>query len=105
MSCGPAYVLAWSLAEGDVLPGGTAVVSVQRDPARGVASVATDDGTRHRYGREDRVMVARRGVADAMVRPGWRVGAFVAAARTGRWRPTDAPAALGTVWLAGGRRG
>jgi hypothetical protein len=106
VSSGPACVLAWSLAEGDVLPGGAAVVSVQRDPARGVASVATDDGIRHRYDRQDRVVVARRSVADAVTRPRWRIGVFVIAARTGRWCTSAAgtPAAAGSFDWPGFRR-
>jgi hypothetical protein len=77
-------VLAWSLAEGDLLPGGETVISVLREPVTGLVSVACDDGTRRRLSREDRVIVARRAVPDAVVRPGWRIGAFVAAARARR---------------------
>jgi hypothetical protein len=98
--------LAWSLGEGDLLPGGVRVVSVQRDPVRGVASVGTPDGMR-RFGREDRVVVACRAGMDGVSRRGWRLGVFVTAARNGRYGPgsTAAAAPAGSVWWGGGRRG
>jgi hypothetical protein len=69
----PVCVLAWSLAEGDVFPGGEMVVLVERQPAAGVLEVLSDDGTRRRLGREDRVVLVRRLV--------WRVPRFVAGLR------------------------
>jgi hypothetical protein len=66
----PVCVLAWSLAEGDVFPGGEMVVLVERQPAAGVLEVLSDDGTRRRLGHDDRVVVIRRLV--------WRVPRFVA---------------------------
>jgi hypothetical protein len=85
---GPTCVLAWSLAEGDVLPGGETVLAVQRNPVSGLVSLTADDGSYRRFGRDDRVVVARRGLADAVAdsagRPGWRVAAFVASVRRGR---------------------
>jgi hypothetical protein len=76
VSGGPVCVLAWSLVEGDVLPGGEMVVSVQREPVGGVVMLATDDGGRRVLGRDDRVVVVRR--------PVWRVRRFIAAVLPGR---------------------
>jgi hypothetical protein len=69
-------VLAWSLDEGDVLPGGEMVMVVQREPVTGLVTVATDDGGRRLLGRDDRVMVVKR--------PVWRVRRFIAAILPGR---------------------
>ena len=66
----PMCVPAWSLAEGDLFPGGEMVLLVQREPTTGVVDVLSDDGSRRRLGREDRVMLKRR--------PTWRVPRFVA---------------------------
>jgi hypothetical protein len=66
----PMCVLAWSLAEGDLFPGGEMVLLVRREPATGVVDVFSDDGSRRQLGREDRVMLTRR--------PTWRVPRFAA---------------------------
>jgi hypothetical protein len=72
---GPACVLAWSVAEGDVLPGGETVLSVLRDPAADRVTIATTDGERRELHRQDRLVISRRAVPDVVTRPGWRVGA------------------------------
>jgi hypothetical protein len=54
----PVCVRAWLLAEGDVLPGGQRVMSVQRDPAADRVVVATDDGKRRMLYRDDQLVVA-----------------------------------------------
>ncbi len=61
---GSVCVRVWYLAEGDVLPGGERVVSVQRDPALCRVAVVTSDGARRTLYREDRLVVARRAVPD-----------------------------------------
>jgi hypothetical protein len=81
---GPVCVLAWSVAEGDVLPGGETVLSVLRDPAADRVTIATTDGERRELRRQDRLVISRRAVPDVLTRPGWRVGAFVATARRTR---------------------
>lgn len=42
MSARPETVEAWHLAEGDELPGGARVLSVQREPVARTVRVATD---------------------------------------------------------------
>lgn len=81
---GPACVLAWSVAEGDVLPGGETVLSVLRDSAADRVTIATTDGERHELRREDRLVISRRAVPDVVARRGSRVGAFVATVRRTR---------------------
>lgn len=80
---GPACVLAWSLAEGDLLPGGETVLSVQRNPVSGMVSITATDGTHRRFHRDDRVTIAARRAA---ARAPWRLAALVTAARRGRRR-------------------
>ncbi len=50
-------VPAWSLAEGDILPGGILVVSVQRDAAAGRVVLGSHDGGQRILYREDRLGV------------------------------------------------
>ena len=78
---GPACVLAWSVAEGDVLPGGETVLSVLRNPAADRITIATTDGERRELHRQERLVISQRAVPDAVARPGWRVGAFITTAR------------------------
>lgn len=73
-------VRAWLLAEGDVLPDGERVVSVQRDPAAQRVVLATDDGRRRMLYREDRLVMAYRAAADVTTRHGGRC-AFLAGGR------------------------
>lgn len=98
---GSACVLAWSLGEGDLLPGGERVVSVARDPAHDLVTVTVDDGSLpRRYARADRVVIAGRAVADAG-RPGWRVASFLAAGRRATpaaTRPAGRPLTAGGGW-------
>jgi hypothetical protein len=63
-------VRAWYLAEGDVLPGGERVLTVQRDPALYRVAVTTSDGARRTLYREDWLVVARRACPDATADPG-----------------------------------
>ena len=79
-------VQAWSLAEGDVLPGGETVVALWRNPIAEEVTIVCDDGERVTTHRETRVVVAYRAVNDAPTRPGWRVGVFVATVRGQRRR-------------------
>jgi hypothetical protein len=80
----PDCVLAWSLSEGDLLPGGEKVLSVQRDAYTGRVWVASDDGSRRELRRDDRVVVARRAAA-AVTRPGWwRPALFIGTVRRAR---------------------
>jgi hypothetical protein len=78
---GPACVLAWLLTEGDMLPGGETVLSVQRNPVSGTVSITATDGTHRRFQRDDRVTIAAR---PAAAPPPWRLTALVTAARRGR---------------------
>jgi len=66
---------AWSLSEGDVLLGRkTRVLLVRRDAVAGQLTVLTDDGASRTLRREDRVLIARRAVADTLTLFGWRLG-------------------------------
>ncbi len=76
---------AWEVAEGDVLPGGEKVVSVQRDPAADRVSVGTDDGARLTLRRDDRIVVVSRALIGRAV-PGGRVATFVDGVRQARLR-------------------
>lgn len=76
----PVYVRAWLLTEGDVLAGGTRVLSVQREPVTGRVEVATDDGRRRVLYRDDRMVAVHRLAADTMTRNG-RVRAFLGGIR------------------------
>lgn len=107
---GAVCVRVWDLAEGDLLPGGERVVSVQPDPARGGVLIGTDDGGPPRwYLGAARVVVAHRAaVGGPVVRPGSRVAAFLAAARP---RTARAAVAVGSgvrrwlgCWLTRGCR-
>ena len=82
----PEVVRAWSLAEGDVLPGGETVVALHRNPVAEEVTICCDDGERVTTHRETRIVVAYRTVNDAVTRPGWRVGVFISTVRR-RQRP------------------
>ena len=68
--------MVWQLAEGDLLPGGETVLSIQRNAATGAVRYATDDGGTRVLDREARVVVARRVVEDALLCQRRRVGWF-----------------------------
>jgi hypothetical protein len=82
-------VRAWCLAEGDVLPSGARVVSVQRDPTTSHVVLGTDDGAQRALYCEDRLIVVHRPTADIAVgiaerstvlagrRLGWRLSRAV----------------------------
>jgi hypothetical protein len=53
-------VAAWSVSEGDRLPGGEVVVMVDREVIAGVVVITCDTWERWRLGREDRVTIAAR---------------------------------------------
>jgi len=82
-------VRAWSLAEGDVLPGGVRVVSVQRESAAGPVVVGSGDGGQRVLYREDRLVVAHRVATNGMTGSAGQVGWLVGGLRRARrvwWR-------------------
>jgi hypothetical protein len=56
----PVYVRAWYLTEGDVLPGGERIISMQRDPGLDRVAVVTSDGARRVLYRDDWLVVGQR---------------------------------------------
>jgi hypothetical protein len=62
--------------DGDVLPGGTTVVSLQRDPAADRVVLGTDDGAQRMLCREDSLLVAYRAPPEEA--PGERVRGWAA---------------------------
>ena len=79
-------VAAWSLAEGDLLPGGQTVIALWRNPVADEVTICCDDGERLTTHRDTRLVVAYRAVPDVVTRPGWRVGVFVSTVRQRRRR-------------------
>jgi hypothetical protein len=51
---------AWSVSEGDRLPGGETVVLVDREPVSGRVEIVCDSGERRRHDRDDRLTITAR---------------------------------------------
>jgi hypothetical protein len=88
---GSQVVVAWSLREGDLLPGGETVLAVHRNPYADEVLFVTDDGERRLTGRTARIVVLWRDAEDGGGTDlASRSAAFVAAVRHARTgRPPD----------------